>query len=60
MTQTSLFNRLVKQACFVLGKTKILSVFTHQEFLLFRFNFGKKPPQNACQIPVISILNQRM
>ena len=27
-----------------LGKTKILGIFTHQEFLLFRFNFGNFTP----------------
>jgi len=40
----NLLKRLVRQAYFVLGKTKILGIFTHQEFLLFRFNFGNFAP----------------
>jgi hypothetical protein len=40
----NLLKKLVRQAYFVLGKTKILGIFTHQEFLLFRFNLGNFVP----------------
>jgi len=43
----NLLKKLVRQAYFVLGKTKILGIFTHQEFLLFRFSFGDFAPKSS-------------
>jgi len=42
--EDDLLQKLVTQAYFVLDKTKILGIFAHREFLLFRFNFGNFAP----------------
>ena len=41
-----------------LETTKILGIFTHQEFLLFRFNFGNFTPNRLLSYVRISKLNE--